>query len=88
MLFSIECWSLTSQWNVGLGYVLSFWFKKEETAQVMTDQLVNLTVFIPWIIMAFVLDEKKLTAENLVSLFPGSEISGNWQPSVCCGFME
>jgi hypothetical protein len=40
----------------------------------MTDQLVNLTVFIPWIIMAFVLDEKKLTAENLVSLFPGSQI--------------
>jgi hypothetical protein len=44
----------------------------------MTDQLVNLTVFIPWIIMAFVLDEKKLTAENLVSLFPGSQI-GNRQ---------
>ena len=32
--------------------------------------MVNLTVFIPWIIMAFVLDSKKLVAENLLSLIP------------------
>jgi len=52
------------------GYVLSFLFDKEETAQVMTDQAVNLTVFIPWIIMVFVVEEKSLVAENLLSLIP------------------
>ena len=31
-------------------------------AQVMTDQIVNLTVFIPWIIMAFVVKEKSVLA--------------------------
>ena len=31
-------------------------------AQVMTDQIVNLTVFIPWIIMAFVVKEKSILA--------------------------
>jgi len=28
----------------------------------MTDQIVNLTVFIPWIIMAFVVKEKSVLA--------------------------
>lgn len=51
-------------------YVLSFAFEKEETAQVMTDQAVNLTVFIPWIIMVFVVEEKSLAAENVLSLIP------------------
>jgi len=36
------------------GYFLSFFFAKEETAQVMTDQIVNLTVFIPWYIYVYV----------------------------------
>lgn len=52
------------------GYVLSFWFAKEETAQVMTQQCVSLPFLIPWIIMAFVVREKNLLAENLLSLIP------------------
>jgi ABC-type multidrug transport system ATPase subunit len=54
-----------------LGYCLSFLFEKEETAQVMTDQIVNLTVFIPWIIMVFVSESKKQDAELCLSLIPG-----------------
>ena len=54
-----------------LGYCLSFLFDKEETAQVMTDQIVNLTVFIPWIIMVFVTTSKKQAAELALSLIPG-----------------
>jgi len=52
------------------GYVLSFWFAKEETAQVMTQQCVSLPFLIPWVIMAFVVREKNLLAENLLSLIP------------------
>jgi len=55
--------------------VLSFLFDKEETAQVMTVQAVNLTVFIPWIIMIFVVEEKSLVAENLLSLIPYAHVA-------------
>jgi len=54
-----------------LGYALSFLFDKEETADVITDQAVNVPLYIPWIIMVFVVKEKSFVAENLLSLIPG-----------------
>ena len=54
-----------------VGYIISFFFDSDETAQIATDQIANLPMVVALIIMGFVVKEKNFAAENLVSLIPG-----------------
>ena len=53
------------------GYAFSFAFKKQETAQQALGEFINLTLALPWAILAFATSTKNVPLENALSLIPG-----------------
>jgi len=53
------------------GYFMSFIFETSEQAQQWVSQMVNITMFIPWLIVGFAVDNPSTALENCLTIVPG-----------------
>lgn len=56
------------------GYLIGFWVDSPETAQNVVGEFYNMALMVPWVIVAFAVEEQDDTLESVFSIIPGFAI--------------